>query len=389
MAILLRKYFPHGRWEPNSSSILHMTAKDEVALVVEYAKSGQVIDIKATDIVGSNLLDEIAEAVETELVVGEQGAFTRREILFSLDPVNHSYRHHNSWQILPVPEGAPQPDFTYAQHPFLIEMRLPASSLLEIRLSRAQKRLWELHLVLSLLLNGQIEKASYGGQFHWVLDGKPPERPLVSLYLQGGYAYPDFAYEPPQFSQLDGIPAMQTVADEEYFSRWGVDGSPMTMPTCLPRAFDRLDKASEDLRTRFLRACYWFDCSSASWRVSASLSYLSLVNSIETLVMPGPREECPSCHKDMGPGPTHLFREFVDTYASAEEGKNRSRLYELRSALVHGQHLLRSDRPGWAARFEPATLRQDDLRREMQSVARVAIINWFWATSATGEKGAA
>ena len=384
LAIVLGRYFPRGSWEQNSSSILHMTAGGEVALVVEYSKRGRIIDVKASDIVSSQLLDEIVVAVEAELL-GEQEAFIRREILFSLDPVRHHYRHHDSWQIIPAPANAPQPPASYAQHPFLLEMRLPASSLFEIRISRAQKRLWQLHLVLSLLLHGQIEKASYNAQFHWVLDGEPPERPPASRYLQGGYTFPGLAYEPSGFSELDGLSPMQRVADDDYFSRLGVDDSPMAMPACLPGVFDSLEKAPEDVRMRFVRACYWLDSSSASWRISASLSYVSLVNSIETLVPSEPRVECPHCHKDMSPGPTRRFRDFVDRHAPGVEGGSRARLYKLRSDLVHGEHLLRRDWPGWVGGFEPATLRQDDLRREMYSIARVAIINWFREQTTAGQ----
>lgn len=384
LAILLGRYFPRGRWEPGSSAILHMTEKDELALVVEYTKAGRIIDVKATDIVGSDLLEEIAADVEAELL-GERDTFVRREILFSLDPVNHVYRHHDAWQIIPAPADAPQPSVSYAQHAFLIEMRLPASSLLEIRISRSQKRLWQLHLVLSLLLHGQIEKSSYSALRHWVLDGEPPESPLESRYLRGGYTFPSLAYETLGFSELDGGSPMEVVTDDEYFARLGVDGSPMTMPACLPGIFDDLEKVSDQVKERFLQSCYWLDRSSASWPVSTSLSYLSLVNSIETLVASGPRQECPHCHKDMSPGPTRLFREFVDRHAPDAKGVSRARLYELRSDLVHGEHLLLGDRPGWTGGFEPARLRQDDLRREMYSIARVAIINWFREQATLGE----
>lgn len=384
LAILLGEYFPRGSWEPSSSSICHMTADGDAALIVEYTKRGQIIDVKASDIVGSDLLDEIAAAVEAELL-GKQDTFIRREVLFSLEPVRHQYRHHDSWQIIPVPADAPQSPASYAQHPFLIEMTLPTSSLLRIRISRAQKRLWQLHLVLSLLLHGRIEKSSYSAQSCWVLDGEPPGSPLVSRYLQGGYTFPSLAHEPPGFSELDGVSPMQLVADDEYFARLGVDGSPMTMPAFLPGIFDGLEQVPDEVKERFLRSCYWLDRSSASWSVSASLSYLSLVNAIETLVTPGAREECPHCQKDMSPGPTHLFREFVDRHAPAAEGPSRVRLYELRSDLVHGEHLLLRDRPNWTGTFEPATLRQDDLRREMYSIARVAIVNWFRAEMASSE----
>jgi len=384
LAILLGHYFPRGSWEPSSSSILHMTSDDEVALVVEYTKRGRIVDIKATDIVGSDLLDEIGAQVEAELL-RERDTFIRREILFSLDPVRHYYRHADSWQILPAPAEAPQPSASYAQHPFLIEMRLPSSSLLEIRISRAQKRLWNLHLVLSLLLHGRIEKASYSARSHWVLDGEAPEHPVVSRHLQDGYTYPSLAFEPSDFSELDDLSPMRRVADDEYFRRVGVDGSPMAMPACLSGVFDFLELAPEDVKKRYLRACYWLDRSSASLYVSASLSYLSLVNSIETLVPPGSRDECPHCHMDTSPGPTRQFRDFVDAHAPDADGGSRARLYELRSNLVHGEHILRRDRPSFTSGFEPATLRQDDLRREMYSIARVAIINWFREQMTVGE----
>jgi hypothetical protein len=382
LAIVLQEFFPRAQWDPESRAIHHMTEDEELSLVVEYTKSGQVAKIEATDAVDPGVIDEIAWLVEAELISG-QGSFTRREVLFSLDPVTHCYRHGDSWQILPAPTDAPQPQARYTAHPFLIEMQLPTSPLHEIRMSRAQKRLWTLHLVLSLLLNGGIERASYAARHHWVLDWEAPEGPMASRYLQESYTYPSLAYEPPRFSEVGDIPPMRAVPDREYFARVGIDGSSMTMPACLPSVFDRLETAPQDVRSRFIRACYWLDRSSAAWHLSASLGYVSLVNSIETLVRPGPREECPHCHKDLGPGPTRLFREFVDKHASGAEGESRARLYNLRSDLVHGEHILRRDRPGWAQGFEPATLKQENLAREMRSIARVSILNWFQAETTT------
>ena len=83
-----------------------------------------------------------------------------------------------------------------------------------MRISRAQKRLWHLHLVLSLLLHGNIENASYRTQFHWVLDHELPESPPVSRYLQGGYVFSGRAHESSDFSELDGVSPMQSVPDD-------------------------------------------------------------------------------------------------------------------------------------------------------------------------------
>jgi DNA invertase Pin-like site-specific DNA recombinase len=91
---------------------------------------------------------------------------------------------------------------------------------------------------------------------------------------------------------------------------------------------------------------------------------------------------CPKCGKDTQhetPGPTQLFRDFLETYAPGGPlKKRRDSMYALRSGIFHGSTLMRLDLDrglGW----DPPWWDEQDLIRELWVVTRVALRNWLWS----------
>ncbi len=84
--------------------------------------------------------------------------------------------------------------------------------------------------------------------------------------------------------------------------------------------------------------------------------------------------ECGQPHRH--PGPTRLFREFVEQYAASEDVSDRKAIYNLRSTFVHGGGLHAFDVPrGWG--LNPADEAQRDLHDASMRIARAAIRTWF------------
>ena len=87
---------------------------------------------------------------------------------------------------------------------------------------------------------------------------------------------------------------------------------------CLPDNLDRLVSAFVSLdgmrRRRFLRSAAAIHTVRELWDVSISSYFLACVQAIETLVDRPSHVPCPACNRDMGPGPTKLFREFVERH---------------------------------------------------------------------------
>jgi hypothetical protein len=166
------------------------------------------------------------------------------------------------------------------------------------------------------------------------------------------------------------------IADQEYFSRRGIGGDQvLELPACLPLIVDRLESASPAVRDQFLRASFWLDRALAGWHDSISLSYVALVNAVETIVANGPGQRCELCGSSV-PGATRRFKGCVEKYGGDEVATGRSELYDLRSKLVHGRLLFERDMPG-TLRFDPSGLGQRDSWDAMHAIARRAIVNWF------------
>jgi hypothetical protein len=128
---------------------------------------------------------------------------------------------------------------------------------------------------------------------------------------------------------------------------------------CLPDNLDRLVSAFVGLdgakRRRFLRSAAAIYTARELWDLSISSYFLICVQAIETMVDRPPPVPCAACNRDMGPGPTRLFREFVERYCpdSGVEEKVVIELYRVRSALAHGHYLFQLDEAPWSFNMGP------------------------------------
>ena len=105
------------------------------------------------------------------------------------------------------------------------------------------------------------------------------------------------------------------------------------------------------------------------------------VQAIETMVDRPPPVPCPACNRDMGPGPTRLFREFVERYcaSSGVDTKVVNELYRVRSALAHGHYLFQLDEAPWSFNVGAmaARLSEDEIYRSAITVAKTGLRNWL------------
>lgn len=135
------------------------------------------------------------------------------------------------------------------------------------------------------------------------------------------------------------------------------DGVGLRVPSDLDRSICSYDALSGSNREKFDRASFWFSASRRMCDVSITAAFAALVSAIESLTSSGEVHQftCPVCSgvtDHRVPGPTKLFKDFLATYAlGATLAKDRDDMYDLRSDLVHGEHLVELDREipimGW------------------------------------------
>jgi hypothetical protein len=215
----------------------------------------------------------------------------------------------------------------------------------------------------------------------WVL--VDADRDPRSQYLQRDYVMPNSTAPANDFTPVVGLDPVPTIDDDEYYGRLGISADSMhvDVPALLPRLLDRYATAAPADRDTFLRACYWLSRSRPAARLSMSLAYISVINSVEVLVRDAEPDPCPTCGRDRGPGPTARFREVVERYATDVEGV--SQLYAVRSKRVHGGSILDLDLPEAWATLDPDQIEQHGQYGLAGRVATAVIINWFFDATAS------
>lgn len=309
-----------------------------------------------------------------------------------------SYRVPGSWhgarsgvQILPPPPQAPQAPVEMAAHPFILEFPINGAPA-DLGLITNHRRMREHHrltLLLNVLLTAHVSFESSRFQDFWAYI-PPPEGSQgngESRWLQRLFLAPLGAPVTDNLSPL-ATDRLAEIAPEPYYMSVGHDGNPLRLPTDLDETLCHYRDLSGADRSKFDRAAYWFYVASRQSTVSLSSSFASLVSAVESLTDRGTTHQvyCMQCQTDRlheTPGATERFRSFFETHAPGAALKHRrSHMYELRSDILHGSHVMLVDQDlafGW----DPPGWNERELQYELWSITHLALRNWLKTRSLT------
>jgi len=353
-------------------------------LIVEYTARHQISSICVADDYGESMIRKLERDVAEALSQGDKEVAQR--YLHSLYATDGFYSHKDRFQILPSPPDAPQPDFAYAQHSFLLEYSFPKSPHQLVNQHRSSRRFSELSLLLNALLRA-IQLPNSSTTHEWVVTSGPE---WASCYLQLGY-FGGTEYRAKRadgFSSTEGLSQLEMVDVPSYYTSLGVDsGKPLQLPTTFTESLAAYDKLDEESKTKFCRASYWSHVSSRVFAVSQSAAFAALVSAVEVF-LPEPVERCTECGRPTSAdrcescnqpiaGPTRQFREFVERYAPGVPARDRNRLYSRRSSLSHGSSLLPRDLSEIGFRFTPETTEAWSERQLLSQIVQLVLINWL------------
>lgn len=359
-------------------------AYEDGQLIVEYNKQNQINAIWLSDNYSPSMISHLQQEIVDAL--SENGTEVGQRYLHSLYKTDGFFRFEDSFQILPSLPDAPQPEFLYAQHPFLLEYSYTKSSHQMVNQHRSTRRFSELSLLLNALLRSLY--LPYSSATHeWVVTSDPN---WTSHYLQldyfGGKEHRPKAAD--GFSLTEGLTQIQSVASQSYYTQLGVGpGKSLQLPdtfTKLVIAFDQLD---EESKARFCRASYWSHVASRIFPISKSASFAALVSSIEVFLpdsdercekcgRPTSTERCPICNQPIA-GPTKQFRDFVDKYAPGVPISDRNKLYSRRSSLSHGSSLLPGDLSEIGFRLTSAQTEAWSELSLLSQIVQLVLVNWL------------
>jgi len=321
----------------------------------------------------------ISREIDESIVVGPTKV--GRAFCFSGNPVSGSWSGHRSGvQIHPPPGDAPRAPVLNADHPFILEFPLVASGISQIQSYRWSREHGKLTRLLNVLLVRGTASPRRRQRHFWACvhrDGDPFHVEWVGefFFAKLGETVVE-ALTPPAAEQV------QELDPADYYGIEGLAGDSLRVPTDLDEMISCHRALSKQNAEKFDRAAYWFDLASQQWHTSVSASFAALVSAAEALTQRGEihRFECPVCHGPCQhelPGATENFRAFFEAYAAgAGLKKRRSKMYSLRSGILHGSDLMQIDQDrdfGW----DPPTEDERELHDELWSLTRTALRNWL------------
>ena len=323
--------------------------------------------------------DRIREEIEKSVLAGSMKV--GRDYSFSSYRVLGFWRGQRSGvQILPPPDDAPRAPVEMAEHPFILEFPLRESGYWKVTNHRRMQEHRKLTLLLNVLLNGHTSLQPRRSEHFWAIVSHGESGPDIQWVQQFFYAKLDEAV----MDELSPTANEQLLEldPEEYYANVGLDGKGLRVPADLDRLICLYQLLSGRNRAKFDRATFWMDMASSTWTIAVSSSFASLVSAVEALTERGAphRSYCEECKRDRQheePGATESFRSFLEIYApGGAEKSRRTKMYSLRSSILHGGELMQLDQDlvfGW----DPPWREEHELLDDLWSLTQVALRNWL------------
>jgi hypothetical protein len=223
-----------------------------------------------------------------------------------------------------------------ADHPFILEFPIREASLPPVTNHRRIREHRRLTLLLNLLLVGTTRFLPDRRRHYWA-NVRPDGEPEIKWVQEHYFA----KMGEPTASELSSPTGdkLVEVASNEYYTAPSFNELGLLVPDDLDKSICRYRSLSPALREKFDRATYWMSMASRQWEDSMSVSFASLVLSVEALTDKGTRHyvHCEECKKKVPhdvPGATENFRAFFERYAPEPDlEKRRGEMYKMRSGI--------------------------------------------------------
>jgi hypothetical protein len=355
---------------------------DHYALKIRTDK-GKVIQVQP----GQSFSDEELVSLQKEInfqLVDSPGAGIERCILFSSKPVKGYFRSDaGTLRITPPPTEAPTLNVLIGDHPSVIEFPVKLSNDWQINNIRRLRGMLEWTWTLNSLLRVNINCQGPRTQNHWVVcpdDSVPIPTQEHVKWAQEFYTIDGFVSRSERFTEPTW-PAVPVIDDNEYYYSDYLRTEELAIPKSFSAMLDAVVGLPDGEHRRFMRAAQWMYVANAHWPHHASSYYIALVAAIESLVeIPtGAAKRCAQCGRDIGPGATQRFQDFVEahTWQGAAENASKKWLYAIRSRLAHGGDLFQLDEAPWDWSLSTSYLSQREAWTEISNLGRIVLINWL------------
>jgi Apea-like HEPN len=384
LRLLFEERFGRPGQYDGDENVIHLPlAREQCRISLTY-KGAKIVAIEAGLAFDRAEWDRVCAEIEGPIMKGPLRV--GRDISFNTKGVTGWWLGERSGvQILPAPENAPRAT-EGADNPFILEFPIqdagewPTTNY-SITNQRRRREHQKLTLLLNLLLGGTTKYVRERPKHLWAsvrFGGEPKIEWVQELY------FADFGQIVVQELSTPVGEKLEQIESEKYYKeRKGLDGRGLSVPDDLDESICRYQSLPAALRDKFDRAAYWLSMASRQWEDSMSASYASLVSAAEALTPEHSSKHsvyCPKCGEyrthDV-PGATEKFRSFFEKY-TPDPGlrERRSRMYGLRSKILHGSDLMQLDQ-GRAIGWDPPWWNEREMNTELWGLMRTAARNWL------------
>jgi hypothetical protein len=382
LLIILSEPYPYQAYTAKYEISMYLSEldknKDNYGIKCTFSKNdGSILTIKTGNAFpkGQKSIDALIDKLEINLC--NNSTFVKSEVVFSYLKINGAYSSKGFFQIIPPPENAPQTNQFGLNKPLIIQFPVFSSPNILIRQLRNNNKFEEIYLLLTVFLNFNLERVDTSARSHWVaiFDEKNPQ-PNIKYY-QSCYTIDGFKPEQEEYDNINNYNDLEKRDHNDYYGLSVDPDSFFTLPLNIDELFEKYYSLPLNLQRNFKRSAYWYNHSRDTYSLSKSASYISLINSIETLSSKRLFEKkCKTCGKTPDDGPTKQFINFIERF-SPNMANKASELYRSRSELTHGQSLFESDSSSSMFSFTSNKAKEWLDYRETRIGVQIALINWL------------
>lgn len=370
---------------------------------VTFNRSGRIRSIRGNP---ESPLVNVALRNIQDAIITDHGTRVGRSIFFCTVPLNGSYRYLDEFQIQTMePSTEYGPTTGWGDFPFVLEAAYSSSSNGMLDAHRRSRALNRTLRVLNLISKWGLYTLAH--DMTWVrvpkawadpteediemgLRGKRPSHDTTAMHLNIGYSAPEgFLVYADDFSPIS-TPPIEQIESQTYYGQIGIAHNYIFS---LPAFVDEIVASYYNLSDpaeKFDIALYWYEVADRVATQSRSLSFVSLIQAIETMCDSEPESEncetcgdpvliqtqCENCGKvKKARGPTRLFREFIDQYTQNLPARLRNEMYSMRSKITHGTKIMVADQD--LRGFDQKSHEEQEMYRIAKSVTQISLLNWL------------
>ena len=356
---------------PNPENSVYAAVKFKRGRITEITPGPALMSRSAQDTLVQRATNEAAHV---------HGTITATRVLFSERKLSGHYAWKERFRINPCPTNVPigtglnwvaqahMDNWGEASdgppYPFILHVHVPDSPNPLLRSSRTMRELDTYQNLLTLLISGYIRTLDGLGGRVWAL--VKGENGIENHLLHSGFTAGDE-------TDVNSVVAAPFYQGDDYYNHLWVRDSEILIPPLIERDLETFQSLDADDAQVFRRAMYWYALGIRNRKESA-LPTVAFSTAIECLLPRRSRERCSTCKSQLGPGPTYLFKAHLARYGTIPESLHaqRSALYAVRSALVHGSFAASIDTDVFSAGDD--TFVNDML---LELVTRRSLINWL------------